>query len=319
MQLLAVAGHFQGSAFDVVDDRFSIGSDPSNSITLVDGLVAKHHCYLQKEGDGLKLVDTSDVGTFINGLPAKEQILRFGDLIRVGESVFRFADSQHDDTSTSVTLEDDPAGDSIVIRPPQLVLETLAQEGTPLQRDLKILVQLSTVIHSMRALYESKHRQTREIFERHLLDFIFESVPAQRGAVLITDDSAEDFTSVYGYDRVAGTQNPIPVSRAIVDRVLTDAVVVIQTHCENNPNLSVIAVPLIAGEKVLGVIYLDSLDPEVSLDENHLQLLTAVAGIAGFALESARNVERLQSENRRLQDEIDIQHDMVGESPRMVS
>src|SRR6185369_12517600 len=106
---------------------------------------------------------------------------------------------------------------------------------------LKTLVQLSTVIHSIRALYESKHRQTREIFERHLLDFIFGLVPAQRGAVLITDDFAEDFTSVYGYDGVSGTQNPVPVSRAIVDRALTDGVAVIQTDGETNSNLSVIA------------------------------------------------------------------------------
>src|SRR6185503_14334744 len=178
MQLLAVSGQFQGSAFDVADDRLSIGSDPSNSITVVGDLVGKHHCYLQREADRLKLVDTSDVGTFVNGLPAKEQLLRFGDLIRVGESVFRFEDSQTDDSTASVTLEDDRAGDSMVIRSPQLVLETLPQHGMPVQRDLKTLVQLSTVIHSIRALYESKHRQTREIFERHLLDFIFGLVPA---------------------------------------------------------------------------------------------------------------------------------------------
>jgi len=78
---------------------------------------------------------------------------------------------------------------------------------------------------------------------------------------------------------------------------------------------SVLCVPLIVLEHVLGVIYLDTDDPGTRFDENHLQLLTAVAAISAVAIENVRNFERLQSENARLLSDADIEHNMVGESP----
>jgi Nif-specific regulatory protein len=52
-------------------------------------------------------------------------------------------------------------------------------------------------------------------------------------------------------------------------------------------------------------------------EEDHLQLLTGIAGLAAPALETALLVERLEKENSRLKAEINIQHDMVGSSPRI--
>jgi len=67
----------------------------------------------------------------------------------------------------------------------------------------------------------------------------------------------------------------------------------------------------------LGVIYLDTRNAATPFTRNHLQLAAAIAGIAAMAIENARQVERLGSENRRLRAEVSLQHDMVGESPRM--
>src|SRR2546428_307177 len=55
----------------------------------------------------------------------------------------------------------------------------------------------------------------------------------------------------------------------------------------------------------------------VRLDEEDLQLFTAIGGIAAVALDNARHLEWLQNENLRLQAEINIEHNMVGESARM--
>jgi transcriptional regulator with GAF, ATPase, and Fis domain len=73
---------------------------------------------------------------------------------------------------------------------------------------------------------------------------------------------------------------------------------------------------LVFGAK-LGLIYADTTRPAAQLDEHHLHLLTAIASVTAVALEHARYVEWLEGENRRLQEEINIEHDMVGESPRM--
>ena len=75
--------------------------------------------------------------------------------------------------------------------------------------------------------------------------------------------------------------------------------------------------PLEVFDRTLGVIYLDATDPKAHFDEDHLQLLTAIGSIAAAALDNARRMESLEQENRRLQAEISLEHNMVGDSPRM--
>jgi Nif-specific regulatory protein len=70
-------------------------------------------------------------------------------------------------------------------------------------------------------------------------------------------------------------------------------------------------------DKVIGLIYLVTRNLATRFDEDHLQLLTAIAGMAAVALQNARHFEALHSENRRLQNEINLQHNMVGDSPAM--
>jgi transcriptional regulator with GAF, ATPase, and Fis domain len=46
-------------------------------------------------------------------------------------------------------------------------------------------------------------------------------------------------------------------------------------------------------------------------------LLTAIGSLAAFALDNARRMDWLEEENRRLQGEMNVEHNMVGESARM--
>jgi Nif-specific regulatory protein len=76
-------------------------------------------------------------------------------------------------------------------------------------------------------------------------------------------------------------------------------------------------VPIVAFGKPLGVIYLDTSSRVAQFDEAHLRLLTAIAGIAAIAFENARQFALLETENRRLQQEVKLEHQMVGESQSM--
>jgi two-component system, NtrC family, response regulator HydG len=82
--------------------------------------------------------------------------------------------------------------------------------------------------------------------------------------------------------------------------------------------VSVLAVPLLVDNAVLGLIYLDTFRPAVTFDDTHVQLLTAIAGICTLALQNVRQIESLEGENRRLRDELNISHNLLGESPRMI-
>src|SRR5262249_31161360 len=80
---------------------------------------------------------------------------------------------------------------------------------------------------------------------------------------------------------------------------------------------ALLAAPILISDRVQGVIYLDTSVPSVKFDQDHLQLLRAIAGLAGVALENLRRVNRLEDENQRLRAGMSIEQDRVGASPRM--
>jgi Nif-specific regulatory protein len=69
--------------------------------------------------------------------------------------------------------------------------------------------------------------------------------------------------------------------------------------------------------RVTGCIYLSSRKSGVPFTEDHLQLVTALGAIASVALENVHQLEWLRQENRRLNTEINLEHNMVGDSPAM--
>ena len=68
---------------------------------------------------------------------------------------------------------------------------------------------------------------------------------------------------------------------------------------------------------MIGCIYLDTTSPGTRFDRDHLELVASIAGISAVALENSRRLLWLEQENLRLAAEINLQHNMVGESPAM--
>jgi Nif-specific regulatory protein len=79
--------------------------------------------------------------------------------------------------------------------------------------------------------------------------------------------------------------------------------------------VTALTAPLPGTEGILGILYLDTRDEDVLFDEGHLQLVTAIAGIASAALANTRHVEWLEEEKQRLEAALD--QDLIGEGPRM--
>ena len=132
-----------------------------------------------------------------------------------------------------------------------------------------------------------------------------------------------------GRDRASGPERPVQVSRTIVQRVLREGVAILTNDRAEDEAFgaaksliasrieSVLCVPLVVFKKVLGAIYLDTKDPQAQFEEDHLQLMMAIATSAALSLKNVLQMEWLENENRRLQADIDIQHDMVGGCSRL--
>jgi Nif-specific regulatory protein len=324
-RLVVVSGPLEGGDFPLGSD-LTIGREKTNALAVEDRMLSRHHCLIHVTGAECQIRDLgSSNGTYVNGLPIAAHALQDGDQIRAGQSLFVFtlrqgAPAFHPPPPVEMNAADVNSAttlllklsDAIYLQPRQLP----RTENTV--RSLETLLNIGYVIASLRGL---------EALQRKLLQLILEAIPAQRGAVLLAGKGPEEFASVFHWNPGA-PERPMQVSRLVAERIMRKGVALLSNDVLQDPALlsetilkgqvqSLLAVPLIAFEKTLGVLYLDSQDPQTCFEEHHLQLLTAIAGIAAAALENALRVEQLEHENHRLKAQIDIQHDMVGNSARM--
>ena len=74
------------STHDLAEDKVTIGRLPDNSLQISDESVSSHHAELLFENGQYHLHDLGSTnGTFINGEPFTDSILRDGDQIRFGK------------------------------------------------------------------------------------------------------------------------------------------------------------------------------------------------------------------------------------------
>ncbi len=327
-KLAALSGPLRKSEF-LVAGFLSIGRDSSNSICLEDASVSPSHCSISSDNERFHLTDMdSESGTFVNGIPVKQRVLAPGDQIAIGTSLFLFeVERSPAPARSAVQLDEDSAAGAQVqqLRKDELFYlhpDSLAALPQParMARALGTLVKISTAIGSIRDV---------ESLQWQLLGMIFDVIAAERGAILLLEDTVEEAPSPVAWDRVAGPDHPVHVNRALTRRVMNEGVAVLENegpklHAPDfsnqqgsKPAHSILCVPLIAGGQVLGVIYLHSSNPATAFSEDDLQLLAAIAGLAAIAIENARQFERLGIENQQLRTEASLQHDMAGQSSRM--
>jgi len=328
-RLEAVSGPLKGKLFSLVKDEISIGRDPSNEISLLDSLVSRRHCLIRKADKGFLLLDLdSRNNTFVSGVPVKERVLVQGDQIRIGNSILVFQ-GPNSETSPGVSLQLDanpaPGAATVVLRKEDaLYLQPPRPQALPATAktvgDLNVLLDFSRSLNSVRGLAAVQEK---------ILEAVLAIVPADQAAILLTEDGSAGFSSVAGRHRRLGPNQPIHASQTILERVIEENLAVLSNDVQSDDAYreaesllerrvhAVLAVPLPLQEKVLGVLYVDASSPGARFDSDLLQLVTTMGNISALAIENARHLERLGGENRRLHEELNIHHSMVGESKAM--
>ena len=313
-RLAAISGKLKGAIFTISEDEVVIGRETAANLCIADASVSRRHSRVEKNGERFVITDLESLnGTFINDVPVKTRTLEHGDRVRIGESQFLFLlhDGDLNSQSSQVQMDDRQmlSGSTVQIRFDD-ALYLMA-------RDLSALMKVSTTINAVRGVGE---------LQKRLLELLFEVVPAQHGAILLTDDDTIEAASVFGLDRTNGKDETITVSQTIARQVLRDGIALLANDPATEPTLgteslirartaSVMCVPLIMLDRKLGLIYLDTSVRSDEFNKDHLQLVMAISGIAAVAIENARHFEWLEDENRRLLEDVNIEHNMVGEGP----
>ena len=316
-RLAAIAGKLKGAVFPLTEAPVLIGRETAANLCIADPSVSRRHSQIEKEGEHFVIADLESLnGTFINDVPVKRRPLAHGDRVRIGDSQFLFllhdGEASPASKSSEVQFEDRHlSGSTIQVKFNDAVYL--------MARDLSALMKVSTTVNAIRGLEE---------LQKTLLELLFEVVPAERGAILLSQGNGLEDAAVFGLDRARGPDEAIKVSRTIAQQVLGEKTSLLMSDApakqgfgseslnQSRPS-SLMCVPLIMLDRPLGVIYLETNAPDVHFDQDHLQLVSAIAAITAVAIENARHIEWLWSENERLLADVNIEHNMVGESPSM--
>jgi transcriptional regulator with GAF, ATPase, and Fis domain len=295
--------------------------------------MSRRHCLIEREADQFRLSDLESFnGSFVNGVPVNERVLEHGDQIKIGDSLFVFLLEDGEDPTPSNVVEVDDADfgarstvqlrveDALYLNPERVLAHV--PDSRRMTRDLNALLNISTAVNSIRGVEPLKQR---------LLELLFEVIPAEFGAIVLSADDGTELNSIFALRRQADPAQPLHVSATVVRRVLRERVAILSSDVAGNEDFggaqslvasetsSLLCVPLTLFDKALGVLYLGTSDRAAGFDEDHLQLATAASSVAAVAFENARRTERLQNENLLLKDTLQIEQNMVGESARIRS
>lgn len=328
--LVALFGPLQGSTHPIPGNEVSIGRDTSNWICIPDPLLSRHHCKIHREGDTFTITDQNSLnGIFINDIPVKEKGIRHGDQIEMGDSLFLFLLKEDEpEFSSSVSQLEDKLlfarstvrvkiEDALYLKPERIA--AAIPDSSRIAQYLNVLLKINMAINSIPSDGD---------LPRKILEFLFQVIPAERGALLLGKHS-NNFAMIHAYNQKMTPLPEIQVSRTIAAEVFRENVGILGNDILHSQKFqdakslisskirSLLCVPLTVLNEVLGILYLDTTSAEVHFDEDHLQLVTAIGCLAAISLRHAAQIESLAEENRSLKDDIRIEHSMVGEGPAM--
>ncbi|HKN26106.1 MAG TPA: sigma 54-interacting transcriptional regulator [Candidatus Acidoferrum sp.] len=323
-KLVAINGPLRKSEYPVVGGMV-MGRDADNTVRLEDPWISAHHCKITEQNGHYILSDLeSHAGTFVNGIPVKQRELKSGDEVAIGNSIFVFREERSVSSPSSelhMDEEEAPNAQAVELAPGEFL--TLAPEALAglapterMGRNLKALLQISRAIGSLR---------DEESLPWQLLGMIFDVIPAERGAILLLEENSSEVRSQVAWDRVSGPDHAVHVSQAVVRRAVEEGIPLwncggegrVLSAVEEKMQRAFLCVPMVAKERVVGIIYLESSSAVTPFTNEDVELLAAIAGLGVIGTENARQFERLSNENQQLRAEVSLTHDMVGRSARM--
>jgi serine phosphatase RsbU (regulator of sigma subunit)/pSer/pThr/pTyr-binding forkhead associated (FHA) protein len=322
MELLISGPEGSSTTVPLEADAVSLGRSAENDLAYPeDPWLSRSHLRFERQNDKWFVKDcASRNGTIVNATSLKEaHRLRPGDRIYAGHLVIEIRETgaAGSVTGTAQTAAPVSKSGSSVNRLVSFVPQNdqFLREATVVTNLEKVLGQttsqarysrdstLSTV-RVVRALIRAGqelagHRPLEEVF-RVILDLSLAAVEAMRGVILTLEDGelvlraskGEGFTiSTSVRDRVLSEKCSLMISDAQVDAAFREQRSIVTQRVR-----SIMAVPLQTGDRVIGLIYVDTGALIRPFTQEDLDLLTVMANVAAIRIEHARLALVEQSE-----------------------
>lgn len=323
-RLVVDSGPDEGMVFPLNETVTTLGRSSSNLILVSDKRASRFHAEVLCRDAAFRVHDIgSKNGTSLNGVRLTEECtLHHGDQIRIGQTLFVFEDEEEQaaaagerrrSATSSVRLADEtparacrsvPAGHSRVLE--AAVRREKPQEGLVTHHRLDVLLRL---LAKMRSVLEL------DPLLNEILSLVFEVFQPERGLILLYDPKRG--TLEPRVVKTAEDLGQIAISRTIVHQAIRERMALLITDAASDLRFqgaesivaqqirSAICAPLIAQEKVLGVLYIDSRSQRVDYGQAELELLAGITDQAAMAISNALLHQTLVQQNR-LERELEI-------------
>ncbi len=305
--------------------KTSIGRTSSNAIQISHPSVADHHAIIEYSNDEYRIQDLDPVtGTFLNGARVKSALLNHHDKLSFGDRSFLFLMKSPPalrETSrpfivpkeTFTLFEED-------VEPTELLAQTAKEAAKSMFRPMDAnhdeeTEEASLAHHRLSLLYQlsEKLRATEaldQILDKGLELILSALTAAERAMILLGDHSNGQLqVSAFKYRKPQENGGSFPISRTIVDWVLTEKIALVSqnltqdTRFQDSDSIrihnlkSIIVVPLMKEDKVIGILYIDGKDILHTFNRQDVAFSAAVANELALCIENVRlQNELVQSE-----------------------
>ncbi len=308
-----------------------------------DPLVSRSHALVHFDNGELWVEDdTSQNGTFVNSQRTAGQPLRQGDILKVGRTRFAVQTSTTDAptgpvpaVSGSLVYRPIPTGSHPAVGPDGVkALLRALDEDTPASSITS--GETAVLRHRTRAFLISfelsqqlqRQRDPQAMIEL-CLDTLLGVLPAVQGQVIeVRADGGLEARGARCVGGITPHQPAVALSKQVHHQVITDRCGVLTNDplgdFESSESLvltsvtSLVAAPMIVGDRVLGLIELINLHPGQNFNDNDLELLTLAASMLATHLEARRaelqrihtieQLQRAQAQLRQTQQSLIREH-----------
>ncbi len=327
-RLKVLKGRNPGEAIPI-DGEVFIGRDADNHVHILDETASRHHARLRRVEGNVLLVDLgSNNGTYVNGDKVSERVLRTGDQVLIGNTVFVYEldeDEGAEGRRPTVILQDTREGTLTV----QSSVDPREGTKTPFKREA-----LEEGVVRLQRLYDLAETCAElgdaASLAARVLEITCDTLQAGRGFFLVADKGDVTCLAARG-----GGSGPLPVSRTIVQQVLRDRRALLVSDAQEDTALaskesvrtfkigSVLAAPLLFREECHGLLYLDARGAKGApagspgqFDAEDMNFLVAVGRQAAVAWEVARRLENSTAQVKELARISIGEIRVVGQSPK---
>ena len=296
-----------------------VGRGVASDIAIYDPTISRRHAELTVAADGVQVKDLgSSNGTCINGSRVAAGRLQPNDSITFGKVLFQLKELETgaNRSGERLPLPSTPTpGDSIV-------RQLMVSAGPPgiTSRDLSTgLGQLRVTATSAQERQAKKLSLLLDISQRlsgqfdlekllgNVVNTMFEVMNVDRVSILLRNETTGELVPSMSKSRLGDTQFP-HVPRSISEKVVQERVAVVSDNTAADSRFKgqsivmqsvrcAMCSPLMAsGDRVLGVLYVDSVTSANSFTDEDLQFLVAFSGLVAIGIRNSWYADQVKRE-----------------------